>query len=191
MHACLLALVLAVALVLVLALALVLVLALALVLVLVLVLLFVPLIDNFSFVARAHCLRRWWHAQSLATKKKGFVPSDLIAVEGLLLLHVFIFILFCFVRVRVRFLPLVVSALDPLSLVSLGVATLSHAHSQLTGALELYEWCHGAISRNGAQYLLKEHNVDGMYLVRESQSQPGQVCLCVFSSSAQLVSLLS
>ena len=44
------------------------------------------------------------------------------------------------------------------------------------GSLELYDWCHGAISRNGAEYLLKQHNIDGMYLVRESQSQPGQVC---------------
>ena len=44
------------------------------------------------------------------------------------------------------------------------------------GSIEVYDWCHGAISRNGAEYLLKQHNVEGMYLVRESQSQPGQVC---------------
>ena len=43
------------------------------------------------------------------------------------------------------------------------------------GSLELHEWCHGAISRNGADYLLKQHSKEGMYLVRESQSQPGQV----------------
>eukprot|EP00056_Hartaetosiga_gracilis_P016428 m.5000 g.5000 ORF g.5000 m.5000 type:complete len:591 (-) comp4094_c0_seq2:163-1935(-) len=48
------------------------------------------------------------------------------------------------------------------------------------GALELNDWCHGAISRNGAEYLLREHNVEGMYLVRESQSQPGQYTLDIW-----------
>ena len=45
------------------------------------------------------------------------------------------------------------------------------------GSLELYDWCHGAISRSGADYLLKKQSEDGMYLIRESQSQPGQVCV--------------
>eukprot|EP00730_Choanoeca_flexa_P020157 TRINITY_DN9856_c0_g1_i1.p1 TRINITY_DN9856_c0_g1~~TRINITY_DN9856_c0_g1_i1.p1 ORF type:complete len:541 (+),score=117.50 TRINITY_DN9856_c0_g1_i1:840-2462(+) len=49
------------------------------------------------------------------------------------------------------------------------------------GSLELHEWCHGAISRNGADYLLKQHGREGMYLVRESQSQPGQYTLDVWS----------
>eukprot|EP00043_Microstomoeca_roanoka_P011550 m.108961 g.108961 ORF g.108961 m.108961 type:complete len:583 (+) comp15228_c1_seq1:176-1924(+) len=71
----------------------------------------------------------WWMAQNIETKKKGYIPADLVAIEG---------------------------------------------------SLQLYDWCHGAISRNGAQYLLKEHNVDGMYLVRESQSQPGQYTLDVW-----------
>eukprot|EP00045_Choanoeca_perplexa_P005807 m.48638 g.48638 ORF g.48638 m.48638 type:complete len:580 (-) comp13305_c0_seq2:60-1799(-) len=51
----------------------------------------------------------------------------------------------------------------------------------LEGSLELHEWCHGAISRNGADYLLKQHSKEGMYLVRESQSQPGQYTLDVWS----------
>eukprot|EP00049_Salpingoeca_infusionum_P027450 m.32424 g.32424 ORF g.32424 m.32424 type:complete len:592 (-) comp9519_c0_seq2:165-1940(-) len=71
----------------------------------------------------------WWQAQSLTSKKKGFVPESLLVDEG---------------------------------------------------ALELHEWCHGAISRNGAEYLLREHNEDGMYLIRESQSQPGNYTLDVW-----------
>eukprot|EP00055_Hartaetosiga_balthica_P005271 m.15250 g.15250 ORF g.15250 m.15250 type:complete len:591 (+) comp4446_c0_seq1:221-1993(+) len=71
----------------------------------------------------------WFFAQNPATKKKGFVPANLFAVEG---------------------------------------------------ALELNDWCHGAISRNGAEYLLREHDIEGMYLVRESQSQPGQYTLDIW-----------
>lgn len=58
-----------------------------------------------------------------------------------------------------------------------------HVHCSLIateGALQLYDWCHGAISRNGADYLLKKFSEDGMYLVRESQSQPGQYTLDVW-----------
>ncbi len=49
------------------------------------------------------------------------------------------------------------------------------------GAMELNDWCHGAISRNGAEYLLNQMAKDGAFLVRESQSQPGQYTLDLFS----------
>lgn len=74
----------------------------------------------------------WWQAVNVRTKKKGYVPSSLLA---------------------------------------------------LPGALQLCDWCHGAISRNGAEYLLKHLATDGMFLVRESQSQPGQYTLDVYHGS--------
>lgn len=51
----------------------------------------------------------------------------------------------------------------------------------LEGAMELNDWCHGAISRNGAEYLLNQMAKEGAFLVRESQSQPGQYTLDLFS----------
>ncbi|EDQ88932.1 uncharacterized protein MONBRDRAFT_44237 [Monosiga brevicollis MX1] len=85
--------------------------------------------DNFKILKNAAPDDGWWNAQNLNTKKKGWIPCSLVALDG---------------------------------------------------SLELFDWCHGAISRNGADYLLKQHGIDGMYLVRESQSQPGQYTLDVW-----------
>lgn len=44
--------------------------------------------------------------------------------------------------------------------------------------LELFSWYHGSISRNTAEYLLRS-GINGSYLVRESESHPGQMSITV------------
>eukprot|EP00039_Didymoeca_costata_P022212 m.3995 g.3995 ORF g.3995 m.3995 type:complete len:586 (-) comp2874_c0_seq1:954-2711(-) len=71
----------------------------------------------------------WWHVQSIANKKKGFVPSNLVFAEG---------------------------------------------------SLDLFDWCHGAINRSAAEFLLMRSNQPGSFLVRESQSKPGDYTLSLY-----------
>eukprot|EP00035_Acanthoeca_spectabilis_P021746 m.439974 g.439974 ORF g.439974 m.439974 type:complete len:604 (+) comp18449_c0_seq1:201-2012(+) len=49
-------------------------------------------------------------------------------------------------------------------------------------ALDRYEWCHGAINRSAAEFLLVKNGTTGAYLVRESQSKPGEYTLSLFDS---------
>eukprot|EP00037_Helgoeca_nana_P025820 m.286305 g.286305 ORF g.286305 m.286305 type:complete len:602 (+) comp27051_c0_seq1:325-2130(+) len=50
------------------------------------------------------------------------------------------------------------------------------------GSLDRYEWCHGAINRSAAEFLLVKNGTNGAYLVRESQSKPGEYTLSLFDS---------
>eukprot|EP00038_Savillea_parva_P008563 m.177738 g.177738 ORF g.177738 m.177738 type:complete len:603 (-) comp14407_c0_seq1:150-1958(-) len=49
-------------------------------------------------------------------------------------------------------------------------------------SLDRYEWCHGAINRSAAEFLLVKNGTSGAYLVRESQSKPGEYTLSLFDS---------
>ena len=40
-------------------------------------------------------------------------------------------------------------------------------------SLDLFDWCHGKISRNAAEYLLNRSRESGAFLLRESQTQAG------------------
>lgn len=53
-------------------------------------------------------------------------------------------------------------------------------------ALDRYEWCHGAINRSAAEFLLVKNGTTGAYLVRESQSKPGEYTLSLFDSQVPL-----
>lgn len=48
------------------------------------------------------------------------------------------------------------------------------------GSLDLFEWCHGAINRSAAEFLLMRSNQPGSFLVRESQSKPGDYTLSLY-----------
>lgn len=50
------------------------------------------------------------------------------------------------------------------------------------GALDYEEWCHGKITRNAAEYLLNKDKITGNFIVRESQSQPGDYTLSLMDS---------
>lgn len=71
----------------------------------------------------------WWHVQSKATKKKGYVPSNFVCAIG---------------------------------------------------DLGMHEWCHGPINRSAAEFLLIRTELPGSFLVRESQSKPGDYTLSIF-----------
>jgi len=48
------------------------------------------------------------------------------------------------------------------------------------GSLDLHAWCHGAINRSAAEFLLVRSDTPGSYLVRESQSKPGDYTLSLY-----------
>lgn len=50
-------------------------------------------------------------------------------------------------------------------------------------SIDIYEWCHGAINRSAAEFLLVKKSKDGAYLVRESQSKPGEYTLSLFDGA--------
>eukprot|EP00036_Acanthoecidae_sp_10tr_P010434 CAMPEP_0182922166 /NCGR_PEP_ID=MMETSP0105_2-20130417/4623_1 /TAXON_ID=81532 ORGANISM="Acanthoeca-like sp., Strain 10tr" /NCGR_SAMPLE_ID=MMETSP0105_2 /ASSEMBLY_ACC=CAM_ASM_000205 /LENGTH=604 /DNA_ID=CAMNT_0025059763 /DNA_START=137 /DNA_END=1951 /DNA_ORIENTATION=+ len=50
------------------------------------------------------------------------------------------------------------------------------------GSLDRHEWCHGAINRSAAEFLLVKNGTNGAFLVRESQSKPGEYTLSLFDS---------
>lgn len=50
------------------------------------------------------------------------------------------------------------------------------------GCLDLEDWCHGKITRNAAEYLLNKDKITGTFIVRESQSQPGDYTLSLMDS---------
>lgn len=49
-------------------------------------------------------------------------------------------------------------------------------------SLDRYDWCHGAINRSAAEFLLVKKETDGAFLVRESQSKPGEYTLSLWDS---------
>lgn len=51
------------------------------------------------------------------------------------------------------------------------------------GSIDLHDWCHGAINRSAAEYLLVKKSTDGAYLVRESQSKPGEYTLSLYDGA--------
>lgn len=50
------------------------------------------------------------------------------------------------------------------------------------GSLDLEDWCHGKITRNAAEYLLNKEKITGTFIVRESQSQPGDYTLSLMDA---------
>lgn len=50
------------------------------------------------------------------------------------------------------------------------------------GDLDYEEWCHGKITRNAAEYLLNKDKITGNFIVRESQSQPGDYTLSLMDN---------
>jgi len=50
-------------------------------------------------------------------------------------------------------------------------------------SLDHYEWCHGAINRSAAEFLLVKAGTNGGYLVRESQSKPGEYTLSLYDDA--------
>ena len=48
------------------------------------------------------------------------------------------------------------------------------------GSLDLHDWCHGAINRSAAEFLLVRSDLPGSFLVRESQSKPGDYTLSLY-----------
>eukprot|EP00040_Diaphanoeca_grandis_P023518 m.128105 g.128105 ORF g.128105 m.128105 type:complete len:599 (-) comp29314_c0_seq1:618-2414(-) len=50
-------------------------------------------------------------------------------------------------------------------------------------SLDHFEWCHGAINRSAAEFLLVKAATNGAYLVRESQSKPGEYTLSLYDDA--------
>lgn len=50
------------------------------------------------------------------------------------------------------------------------------------GNLDLEEWCHGKITRNAAEFLLNKEKKHGNFIVRESQSIPGDYTLTLMDN---------
>ena len=58
------------------------------------------------------------------------------------------------------------------------IGWLPHAYVVSSESLMRYDWFHGKISRNRAEYLLNS-GINGSFLIRESESSPGQHSLSV------------
>lgn len=48
------------------------------------------------------------------------------------------------------------------------------------GSLDLHIWCHGAINRSAAEFMLVRNDQPGSFLVRESQSSKGDYTLSIY-----------
>eukprot|EP00729_Bicosta_minor_P019396 gene19396-16639_t len=52
--------------------------------------------------------------------------------------------------------------------------------AQARGSLDLHIWCHGAINRSAAEFMLVRNDQPGSFLVRESQSSKGDYTLSIY-----------